>query len=127
MLRVVHEHDGQGGPGEFGDELLGGEGEDGFGIGDLLGDFASGVEGVGGGDDGTQGHHSEAHHGEEDRVRGQQHDDVAFPDAHVGEARRDGVDGPPKLVEGEVAAGGSVDEGDSAGVGPRRYEGGDIH
>ena len=36
---------------------------------------------------------------------------MAFPDPHVGEATRDGVDGAPDIVETESAARGGVDEG----------------
>lgn len=66
MQIIIDEDDGESGTGEFGDKLPCGEGEDRFGIGYLLGNFASGVEGIGGGDDGAEGHHSEAHNREED-------------------------------------------------------------
>ena len=36
---------------------------------------------------------------------------MAFPNPHVGEATRDGVDGAPDIVETESAVGGGVDEG----------------
>lgn len=94
-----------------------GECEDGFRIGDLLGDLLSGVEGISGGDDGAQGDDGEAYDGEEDGVWREEEDDVAFPDAHGGEGGGDGVDGGPDVGEGEVAAGGGVDEGDVTVVG----------
>lgn len=57
-------------PGELGEELASCEGEDGFGIGDLFGDLSSGVEWVGGGYDGAEGHDGEADDWEGDGVGG---------------------------------------------------------
>ncbi|KAM1060192.1 hypothetical protein TB1_024137 [Malus domestica] len=73
--------------GEFGDELASSEGEHWFGIDDLLGDFSSSVEGVGGCHDRAQRHHSQADDREEDGVRGQEKDGVALSNAHVRERR----------------------------------------
>lgn len=125
----LHENDREGGwcPRDLGNERGGCEGDDGFGIGDLLGDFAGGVEGVGGGDDGAEGHDGEAHNGEVDGVGGEEEDDVALPDGGVeGERGGDGVHGSPELLVGEVEAGGGVDEGDVAVVSVGGDEGGHV-
>lgn len=71
--------------GEFGDELASREGDDWFRIGNLLGDFSGGVDGISGGYYSAEGHDGKAHHGEEDGVGREKEDDVTFPDAHVGE------------------------------------------
>lgn len=102
------------------------ESEDRFRIGNLLADFSGGVEGIRGGYYGADGHNSQTHNGEVDRVRRQEEDDVAFSDANIGETGGDGIDGSPEIREGEVAACGGVDEGDLAMVGPGRYESGDV-
>lgn len=104
--------------GNFGDELGNSEGEDRFGIRDLFSDFLSRVEWISSGDNGAEGDNGETDDGEEDGVRGEEEDDVAFPDAHGGEGGGDGVDGEPDVGEGEAAAGGGVDEGDLSVVGP---------
>lgn len=94
---LVHEHDREllGGGGDFGEELRRGEGEDGVGVFNLLGDLGGSVERVGGGDDGAEGHHGETDDGEEDGVRGEEEDDVALADPHVGETVSDGLHGAP--------------------------------
>jgi hypothetical protein len=51
---------------EFGEKLRNSESEDRFGIRYLLGDFSSGVEGIGGGDDGAERHDGETNNGEVD-------------------------------------------------------------
>ncbi|CAL5345058.1 unnamed protein product [Camellia sinensis] len=91
----------------------------------MLGDFASCVEGVCCGDYGSERHDREADNGEEDGVRGEEEDDVAFADPHGKEGGGDGIDGHPDLSEGEVAGGGGVDEGDLAWVGLGGDEGGE--
>lgn len=65
---VGDEYDGEIGSVEFGEELGDGEGKDGLRIGDLLGDFTIGIEGISGGNDGTEGHDREANYGEEDGI-----------------------------------------------------------
>lgn len=125
-LIAADKYDREVGVGEFGDELGSGEGEDWVGIGNLLGDFASCVEGVCGGDYGSERHDRETDNGEEDGVRGEEEDDVAFADPHGREGGGDGIDGHPDLSEGELAGGGGVDEGDLAWVGLGGDEGGDI-
>lgn len=45
-----------------------------------MGEFLDGVEGIGGGDDGANGGNGEKGYREEDGVRGQNQDDVAFGD-----------------------------------------------
>ena len=81
------------------------------------------IEGICGGDDGADGHDGEANDGEENGVRGEEEDDVAFSDSHVGESRGDGIDGFPEVGIGYVLAGGGVDEGDFAVVRAGRDEG----
>lgn len=52
--------------GDFRDELGNGKGEDGFGVGDLFGDFLSGVEWISGGDNGAERDNGETDDGEEE-------------------------------------------------------------
>ena len=59
----LEEHDAEAG-GELGEEVPGGEGEDGARVGDLLGDLGGRVERVGGGEHGTEGHGGERGDGE---------------------------------------------------------------
>ncbi|KAL8553582.1 hypothetical protein ACS0TY_002045 [Phlomoides rotata] len=67
-----------------GKELWDSENEHQLRIGDLFSDLAESVEGIGGGDDGAEGHDGETHNGEVERVGGKEEDDVAFADAEVG-------------------------------------------
>lgn len=129
---LVHEHDREpllGSPrrgGDLGEELRRGEGHHGVRVFDLFGDLGGGVERVRGGDDGAEGHHGETDDGEQDGVRGEEKDDVALADPHVGETVADGLHGAPQLGEGEVFTGGGVDEGGTAEMSLRGYESGDV-
>lgn len=103
------------------------EGQHRLRIRDLFRNFAGSIEGIGGGDDGTEGHNGEADDGEVDRVRGEQEDNMAFTDAKVSRKRAgNGINGTPDIGESQLAAGGGVNEGNLAVVGAGGDEGGDI-
>lgn len=63
------------------------------------------VEGIGGGDDGAEGHDAETHHREVNGVGREEEDNVTLSDSHVGERKGDIVDNSPKLFVGEMVAG----------------------
>jgi len=65
LVFFVGEDDGDCGC-EFGCQLARGEDESWITLGDLFGDFAGGVESVGGGDDGAERHDGEANDGNVD-------------------------------------------------------------
>lgn len=92
----------------------------------MLGDFAGGVEGIGGGDYSSKGHHGEADDGKVNGVGGEKEDDVALANTHVGERGGDGIDGSPELLEGEMATSGGIDESNLAVVGAGGDESGDV-
>ena len=88
----LEEHDAEAG-GELGEEVPGGEGEDGARVGDLLGDLGGRVERVGGGEHGTEGHGGERGDGEVDGVGGHGGERGDGEVHEVGEerARREGM------------------------------------
>lgn len=127
MLSEQHDRDPR--IGDLRDEFPSREGENRARIGDLLGNLVLGVEGVSGGDQSPKGHNGEAYNGEEDGVRRENEDDVAFSDAEFGgERKREGVHGGPEGGVGERVAGGGVDEGGPGVVvvGLGGDEGGDV-
>ncbi|KAG2617463.1 hypothetical protein PVAP13_3NG181236 [Panicum virgatum] len=87
----LEEHDTEAG-GELGEEVLGGEGEDGARVGDLLGDLGGRVERVGGGEHSTEGHGGERSDGEVDGVGGHGGERGDGEVHEVGEESKEGGD-----------------------------------
>lgn len=84
------------------------------------------VEGIGGGDDGAEGHDTETHQREVNGVRREEENNITLFDSHVGERGGDSIDGSPKLLVGKVVAGGGVDESSVAVMGAGGDKGGGI-
>jgi hypothetical protein len=113
---------------ELGEEVAGGEGDDGARVGDLLGDLGGRVERVGGGEDGAEGHGCEGGNGEVDGVRGEDERDLALAERQRRRGERGGrpFHRAPEFLERDPVARGGVDERDDARVAAGREEPDDV-